>query len=324
MTPTDKKSLAWSCVLHGAILGALCLSVGFVPPEKPKEPLVWLDMATMPGDNHVPEPGNAAPAPPGPAPAPAPTPAPAPARVEPPPPPEPTPAPVVEATPPEPTPPAPTPEPAIQTAPPKPQPVKKVSDQTENKATATANSPPSSSKTVIKKGKRVTRTVGSTSSSGSPNTKGSGPAGANPADKGKGLGGPGSDYSADRFGRLLLGKLPKSEIGGYVWAPNTTGIGTSGKGEASEYGSYFNLIMEKMYAAWHPPFGMSEGMGTKVVLSIERTGVISRVQLDTSSGNQALDDTALAAAHQVRKLPPPPEGLANPTAKVTVFFKIQK
>jgi TonB family protein len=132
----------------------------------------------------------------------------------------------------------------------------------------------------------------------------------------------GAAFDAGGFARNLLGKLQNS--GGLVTAKGATGTGTSGAGSPNEFGWYFSLIFQEMYGAWDPPLGLPEGLVTRVLIRVEKTGVISKVSLANSSGNKSMDDSALAAAHRVKKLPPPPDGLGDRFAEFTIGFKIQK
>jgi TonB family protein len=129
-------------------------------------------------------------------------------------------------------------------------------------------------------------------------------------------------YDAKAFANRLLSKMQGS--GGLVTAKGATGTGTGGAGQPNPFAWYFNRVFEEMYAAWEPPFGLAEGLVAQVLIRVEKTGSITKVSLAGPSGNKAMDDSALAAANRVKKLPPLPEGLGGAFAEITVHFKVQR
>ena len=129
-------------------------------------------------------------------------------------------------------------------------------------------------------------------------------------------------FDSSAFAKKLLAKLPSSE--GLVTAKGATGSGTSASGQPNDFAWYLNQIFEEMHNAWQPPFGLEDGLTTQVLLRIEKTGFISQVSLESSSGNTPMDESALAAANRVKKLAPPPKELGEPFAEVTIKFKKQK
>lgn len=130
----------------------------------------------------------------------------------------------------------------------------------------------------------------------------------------------GARYDPKAFARRLLSRMEGSE--GLVTARGAGGTGSSG--QPNPYAWYFQKIFQEMYAAWTPPLGLDNGLVSRVLIRVEKNGAITKVSLAAPSGNRAMDDSALAAAHRVKKLPPPPEELGNPFAEIIVHFKIQR
>ena len=79
-----------------------------------------------------------------------------------------------------------------------------------------------------------------------------------------------------------------------------------------------------MYNAWHPPFGLDEGLTAQILIRVEKNGAISKVSLASSSGNKFMDESTLAAANSVKKLSPLPQGLGDSFVEITIHFKKQK
>lgn len=131
-----------------------------------------------------------------------------------------------------------------------------------------------------------------------------------------------SSFNASTFEKSLLTKL--FDGGDLVTAKDAVGSGTSAEGQPNDFAWYFNHIFQEMYHAWQTPFGLAEGLHTQVLLRVEKSGMISKVSLASPSGNQLMDESALAAANHVKKLQPLPKGLGDSYAEITVTFKIQK
>jgi periplasmic protein TonB len=304
MTTEFKRNLVWSAVIHGIFIVLLALSMAFSPPKPPAEPITFIDLAPQLGNPAAPA-QPAAPANP-PTTEPISTAQPDPVTTEP-----------SEPTPPEPPqklPDPPTPD-KIPIAPPKvspkPEPKKKEPEKVKQpqpkpppKKIVTTKTPTPAqpkvkvSNTVVKRPKASAQV-----SSTAPTTQ-------TPA------------WDEQGFKDRLAGKLKNP--GGLVAMNGATGMGTSDKGQESEFGWYFNIIFQEMYGAWEQPVGLDPGLSTKMLIRIEKNGVISKVSLASSSGNKSLDASALAAANRVKKLPPLPQGLGTTFAEINVNFKIQK
>lgn len=288
MTTTPfQKNLAWSAGLHIAALVAFAFLLGFSHTPKPPETVQWVDLAPIQGE---PGPVESQPVTPS---LPKFDPIPEPVRHDPV---EPAPIePVPESAPIEPVQPDSLPikkvEPSLKAIK-KPEPAPKVEQPPQPKIKISA--------------KRVVKSVTGQSSANDSSAK------------------PVKVAPSQTFSKSLLAKLEKN--GGLVVGADASGTGASPAGEESKFAAYKNLIEQELYRAWRPPLGMDEGMGAKVLLRIEKTGVISVVSLAASSGNKELDDTALKAPQMVKKLPPLPEGMGapKPYVEVIVFFKIKK
>lgn len=284
MSSPFRKNLLWSFVAHLGLLLAVGLAVAFAPVRKPPETVQWMDLASDLG---------------------APPPAPSPAPAEPSSPPEPPPAP----SPPEPEPPTPQPEPPAPPPPPAPDVIAPKPPPKKNlpkpKATERSARP-----RVILQTNRVVRITRSSSAAAS----------RAPAAKTSRSVSAGASYDPKAFARRLLSRIEGSE--GLVTAKGGGGMGRSG--QPNPFAGYFQKVFQEMYAAWTPPLGLDNGLVARVLIRVEKSGAITKVSLVASSGNRTMDDSALAAANRVKKLPPPPEDLGSPFAEIIVHFKIQR
>ena len=300
-----RRNLAWSAVGHVGLLLLLAAGIAFAPVQKPPETIQWMDLAP---DLGTPAPGPVTP--PGPV-APAPEPIPWPTAPTPAPP-EPTP-PEPEPAPPEPAPPEPKPTPPA----PKPAPAKAetITEKTVPKPPVKKETPRPSHPRVAVNTNRVVRIVRRSTPAPARTTATRPAAGATSG---------AANYDPKAFSNRLLKQMEGRGIGGLVTAKGATGTGTGGAGQPSPFAWYYQRIFQEMYAAWQPPFGLDEGLVAQVLIRVEKTGTITRVSLTASSGNKAMDDSALAAANRVKNLPPLPEGLGSSFAEITVHFKVQR
>ncbi|MCC7519309.1 MAG: TonB C-terminal domain-containing protein [Verrucomicrobiae bacterium] len=289
-----RRNLFWSLAGHVALLLLVGAVVAFSPAHKTTEAVQWMDLAPDLGAPALaPSAPSGLPAPPEPVPEPVPEPAPEPEEPPPPAPPE--------APPPKPTPKPPKPDAIAENPVPKPPPKKE-----------TPKPRPSRSRVVL----QTNRVVRLPRAPSAPSGRAASAKASRPA--------PSTDigYDPQAFARRLLTRMRGSE--GLVTAKGATGTGTGGAGQPNPFAWYFNRIFQEMYAAWQPPFGLEEGRVSRVLIRIEKNGTISKVSLAAPSGDSAMDDSALAAAHRVKKLPPLPEGLGGAFAEITVHFKVQR
>ncbi len=114
---------------------------------------------------------------------------------------------------------------------------------------------------------------------------------------------------------------------GRLGSPDGTADGIAGGvGKGSPFWSYYLHVHDVMYGAWDQPgksADIDKKLVTTVLLRVARDGRIDGVRLAHSSGNQLMDDSALAAAHSVPKLDPLPEGLGGDFAEISVNFRLE-
>ncbi len=293
-----RHNLVWSAVGHVGLLLLIGALVAFAPVRKLPEMIQVMDLAPDLG-SPAPGPVNP-PAPPASVPDPEPLPAP----------PSPTPP---EPQPPQPetVPPEPRPAPVLP-KPPTPKP-NAITEKPSPKTPEKRETPKPSLPRVVVNTNKVVRVVRNPAPA-LPRTTGTRPA--------AGASSGGARYDPKAFSRRLLKQMEGS--GGLITAEGATETGTGGAGQPSPFAWYFNRIFVEMYAAWQPPFGLDEGLRAQVLIRVEKNGTITKVSLATPSGNQAMDDSALAAANRVKNLPPLPEGLGGSFAEITVHFKVQR
>jgi len=99
-----------------------------------------------------------------------------------------------------------------------------------------------------------------------------------------------------------------------------------GTGPGSPFWDYYMHVHDQMYEAWEQPGDVNDRKLVAVVLlKIARDGSITKVELESSSGNQSMDKSALAAARKVLRLDPPPEALVKGSfAPIAVYFQLKK
>ncbi len=98
-----------------------------------------------------------------------------------------------------------------------------------------------------------------------------------------------------------------------------------GVGQGSPFWQYYQGVHDLMYEAWEQPGSVIDRkLVATVMVRIARDGSIASVELQRSSGNRLMDDSALAAARKVEHLEPPPDGLLKgSTANITVDFQVE-
>ena len=114
---------------------------------------------------------------------------------------------------------------------------------------------------------------------------------------------------------------------GRLGSPDGTADGIAGGvGKGSPFWSYYMHVHDRMYEAWDQP-GQARDFDKKLVatvlLRVARDGRIDAVRLEHSSGNKLMDDSVLAAAHNVPRLDPLPEGLGGDFADISVNFRLE-
>lgn len=329
-----------SIAAHAAVALIFIFGPAFMLQEKPKEPVQWIDLAPNLGEGGQSSGGTVTPPPAPQQESPEQTPPqtavepPPPAVEQPPPPPparepEPPPEPVKPVDPenivqskPQPkqsqvtktpvtkeqkkTTPKPPPKPTPVSKPPVTTDTKKVTKSQATTPPVKASKPNADSTDVKVSSSKVVRRI----------VKGATPTHANAAESTSTE----SSFNAKAFAEGIMGKLP----GGLVSAKGATGSGTSASGKNTDYSAYNKKIYQEMYNAWQSPFGLPTGTLTIVTIRVEKTGNISKVSLASSSGNKEMDDSAIRAANNVKKLPPLPDGFEGSYADINIHFKVQK
>jgi len=86
---------------------------------------------------------------------------------------------------------------------------------------------------------------------------------------------------------------------------------------------HFTYYVQRMLALiesrWYKP-AAPEGSKALVRFTISREGRVSRIELESSSGNSSFDRAALRALYAANPLPPLPPAYARPTLTVHLSF----
>jgi TonB family protein len=284
-----RRSFTFTAAVHGLVLLLFLVAGRFSRPAK-VEQITWLDGGLLGGG--VPAMEEAAPEPEPEPPAPIPEPEP-----KPPPPPDEDLV-VPQATPPPATPKPVTPKPATpRPATPKPATPKPVTPKpatpkktTPKPATAKPKASPTASKPKAtpsaNQAKEAENKPNATAAATTARPGSSGPS----AGEGKGKGAAGTG---------------------------------PGAGKPSDFGYYFSSLRDKYYAVWSPP-SVPDAASLIVTLKIRvrRDGTVLGHELVKSSGDSLMDGSVLAAAQQVTKLDPLPDGLGREdVVEIPVNFK---
>lgn len=293
-----QKNLVWSTAAHLGILSLLALALGFSKPEKKAETIQWIDTSlTLPSPD--PSPGQAVESSPLHPSDPVPQEPPTPPQSEPP---APTPPPAIE------TPPAASPvhDPIVPSKPnePKPDPIKKSPVKSISPPPIKKPNPPKPSTPQIK-----VSTTPMVRPVVPPLTVRNSKPSTSPADTDTG-------FDPHRFAKALSDKLSGTVI--------LKGQSGSGRPNHDDFNPYLSHVMQEMYGAWRPPPGQDVVKPSSIVIRIDKNGTITKVSLATSCGKRLMDDSALAAAHSVKKLKPLPKGLGPDFEDITVNFKVQQ
>jgi TonB family protein len=114
---------------------------------------------------------------------------------------------------------------------------------------------------------------------------------------------------------------------GRLGSPDGAADGIAGGiGKGSPFWSYYLHVHDVMYEAWDQPgksADIDKKLVTTILLRVSRDGRIDGVRLAHSSGNELMDNSALAAAHSVPRLDPLPEGLGGDFAEISVNFRLE-
>ena len=78
-----------------------------------------------------------------------------------------------------------------------------------------------------------------------------------------------------------------------------------------EFAYYLQMVRAQIARNWTPPAGSSTGARAEVYFRVTRSGEITGLRLETSSGGDYFDQTALRAVVITQQLPPLPLGYAG-------------
>jgi len=88
----------------------------------------------------------------------------------------------------------------------------------------------------------------------------------------------------------------------------------SGRGNASEFGWYGNMLHDRFYSAWIQPtttIASGSKISTLVKVRIEKDGRVSKFDLIKPSGNVVVNESVAAIAKKVTEVDSPPTGLVQ-------------
>ena len=87
------------------------------------------------------------------------------------------------------------------------------------------------------------------------------------------------------------------------------------------FGFYLQRIRSLIAANWSPPTGNTTGTRVELYFRVARDGTLSAPSVETASGNDYFDQTALRAVLVTAKLPPLPQGYAGSDLGVHLGFE---
>jgi TonB family protein len=135
--------------------------------------------------------------------------------------------------------------------------------------------------------------------------------------------GDGEGGTAYGDGKVAGGGTGKSN---HLGSPDGSPDGVpGGVGQGTPFWKYFQGVHDQMYEAWEQPgSALDKKLIATVMIKVARDGSITDVELQRSSGNKLMDDSAVTAARKVLHLEPPPDSLVRgSTADITVDFQVE-
>ncbi len=110
-----------------------------------------------------------------------------------------------------------------------------------------------------------------------------------------------------------------------------TGSGGVGTSDSSPFGARFGwyekLLRERVGQKWRTDdvdSRLRSAPPAIVTFTIARDGNVSGVRIFQSSGNYALDNSALRAIHEASPMPPLPGGFEKPSAQIEFQFELKR
>ena len=115
--------------------------------------------------------------------------------------------------------------------------------------------------------------------------------------------------------KIALAKKDSASQSGSGQAGSTARSGSAdGRGSASEFGWYGNMLHDRFYSAWiQPTANVPSGakISTLVNVRIEKDGRVSKFEIAKPSGNATVNESVAAVAKQVSHVDAPPTGLIS-------------
>lgn len=126
--------------------------------------------------------------------------------------------------------------------------------------------------------------------------------------------------------------LARTGTSGEAMAGSGKGTGNAGRGPGSgapsDFGPYFALLRDRYYAVWNQPTSLDRAAGdliTTLRIRAQRDGTVLNSEIVKSSGNSVMDGSVLAAAEQVTKIDPIPDGLGREAVlEIPINFKLDQ
>ncbi len=88
-----------------------------------------------------------------------------------------------------------------------------------------------------------------------------------------------------------------------------------------EFAYYLQMVRAQIARNWTPPAGSSPGARAEVYFRVNRAGEITGLMLESSSGGEYFDQTALRAVVITQQLPPLPLGYAGAALGIHFGFE---
>lgn len=101
-------------------------------------------------------------------------------------------------------------------------------------------------------------------------------------------------------------------INAVPWSPTTVSA-------SDEDGAYLNKIEQRIIATWKLP---PKSDGLKVILRywLARSGAVSFVRVDKTSGDQNFDNSAVQAVRRASPFPPPPKSFPIGDVRMVIYL----
>ena len=115
----------------------------------------------------------------------------------------------------------------------------------------------------------------------------------------------------------------KSAVGEGSGAAGSSGGDAGGNGDGdARVNAYYRVIWLRIKGQWALPVGMIPKTALESVISITilRTGAITEVRFEKSSGNRYFDESAMKAIQKANPLPPLPDWLTGNNLNIGIRF----